>query len=163
MLTFVPECKDLFKQGLKIITLSSTMEFKKEVFCFDELSISVKIISVGYSFMRLEFTFKRQEELVGLGTQKIVFTDQEGRPQRIPEIIIQKALEHGFISQKGAEPMSEWNSTLAPLSDKLISWLKEKIEDKTHGRVSIYIENSKVESIAYSSYCDEPASQRDKV
>jgi hypothetical protein len=59
--------------------------------------------------------------------------------------------------------MNEWNSTQSPLSEKLISWIKEKVEGETNGTVSLYIRNAKVEGIAFSSYCDEPASQRDAI
>jgi len=40
-----------------------------------------------------------------------------------------------------------WNTTYAPLSEKLILWIKSKIEDTKKGTILIEVKDSKVISI----------------
>lgn len=44
-----------------------------------------------------------------------------------------------------------WNTTYAPLSDKLILWIKSKIEGAKRGIIVIEIKDSRVISIHYQT------------
>lgn len=45
----------------------------------------------------------------------------------------------------------KWNVTAKPLDDRLIEWIREKIEDKKKGQVIIEIKDNRVISIQYHS------------
>lgn len=88
---------DIWKSGLKLITVNASMDYKKETFLYDEVSIEVKIANIKHMSLELLFRYinKKNDALIALGKQCIAFADSAGKLIEIPPQI--KAIASDFV------------------------------------------------------------------
>ena len=86
----------MLEKGIKYITISAHIDYKKESVLFDEIEISVEPKNVTLTTVELEFIYvnKLTQEIIALGRQKIGFSDFAGTIVPIPIELIEGASEY---------------------------------------------------------------------
>lgn len=83
----VPESLDLFKSGIKFVTIEAFIKYNKETLVFDEVLIKVSAGNFKTTTLDLVFTYlnKKTGELIATGKQKIGFVGPNNKVIPIPE------------------------------------------------------------------------------
>jgi len=91
--TFVPNHMEILKRGVRIITVEAHIEFKNQLFLFDQVSIQVNTRNVRTASLELVFSYKNKNtgELVANGYQKLAFAGPDGKIIPIPEEVKRNA------------------------------------------------------------------------
>jgi acyl-CoA thioesterase FadM len=89
----MPNQNYLIDTGTKLRTARAAVEFKHEVFLYDDIEIGLKIGAVKQTSSDLIFTYRKKiDRLVfALGYQTVSFADSQGNPIKIPDEIIKNA------------------------------------------------------------------------
>ena len=84
----LPNFQELMEAGYRLLTVEASMRYAKELRLFEALTIAIDVVELKEASVVLRLAFLRdQEEPVGLGQQRLVLTDRDGRPTPIPEEI----------------------------------------------------------------------------
>jgi len=83
----VPGAMQLFKSGIKFVTIEASIKYNKETIVFDQVSIKVTADNFKVTMLDLLFTYlnKKTGELVATGKQKIGFVDSSNKVIPIPQ------------------------------------------------------------------------------
>ena len=82
----IPNFQQLVEQGYRLLTVEASMRYAKELRLFEALTIAIDVGELKEASVVLRLAFLRdQEEPVGLGHQRLVLTDCDGRPTAIPD------------------------------------------------------------------------------
>jgi len=89
----MPDPFYLMNTGTKLITKRAAVEYKHEVYLYDDIEIGIKVGAVKPASSDLIFNYRRKRDklLFAVGYQSILFADKEGRPIKIPKEIVEKA------------------------------------------------------------------------
>lgn len=79
----------LKKDGI-FITAIAHNDFKKEAFPFQQIRCEVHTFNIQRCAFYLGFEFFRDKKLISKGYQKVIFINQNRRPARLPEHILDK-------------------------------------------------------------------------
>jgi enediyne core biosynthesis thioesterase len=90
---------EIWNTGLKIITVNALIEYKKEAYLFDEISIEIQLRNLKQASAEMIFTYikKNTGELVATGLQKVAFADKSGKLIHMPEKINQIATSYAAL------------------------------------------------------------------
>ena len=95
----VPNFQELLDAGYRLLTVKALMRYRKELCLFDPLTITIEILELHHTTVVLHFTFFRDErEPIGIGRQRLVLTDREGQPVKIPEDVRQRLQAYLAVS-----------------------------------------------------------------
>lgn len=84
----LPNFQALMEAGYRLLTVEASMHYAKELRLFEALTIAIDVVELREASVALRLAFLRdQEEPVGLGRQRLVLTDRDGRPTPIPDDI----------------------------------------------------------------------------
>ena len=82
----LPDFPALVEAGYRLLTVEATMRYTRELRLADALTIEVQVEALQGTTLALRFPFFRDhDEPVGLGHQRLVLTDRDGRPVKLPE------------------------------------------------------------------------------
>jgi acyl-CoA thioesterase FadM len=82
----VPNFLELMDAGYRLLTVEASMRYVKELPYAEWLTIELDVEALQATSLALRFTFLRgRDEPVGLGHQRLVLTDRQGTPVKIPE------------------------------------------------------------------------------
>ncbi|MCX5749804.1 MAG: hypothetical protein NTZ10_06140 [Candidatus Saganbacteria bacterium] len=89
----MPDPFYLMNTGTKLITKRAAVEYKHEVYLYDDIEIGIKVGAVKPASSELIFNYRRKKDnlLFALGYQAILFADKNGEPIKIPKEIVEKA------------------------------------------------------------------------
>ena len=89
----MPNPNFLIDTGIRLVTIRAAVEFKHEVFLYDDLEIGLKVGAVKQSSSDLIFTYRRKKDnsVFALGYQTVAFADKDGKFIKIPQEIINSA------------------------------------------------------------------------
>ena len=74
--------------GIFIIVKSCNIEYKKPAHLEDELVINSIINNITKTSFLMNQTIKKQEEIITSALIHLVIVDKEGKPKRIPDILL---------------------------------------------------------------------------
>jgi enediyne core biosynthesis thioesterase len=83
----VPNSLEIFKSGIKFVTIEAAIKYHRETRVFDEVVIKVRAENFKITTLDLVFTYvnKKTGELVAVGKQKLGFVDPQNKVIPIPE------------------------------------------------------------------------------
>lgn len=82
----LPNFQALVDAGYRLLTVKAMMRYRRELRLFDPLTISIEILELRLTTLLLRFSFFRgKQEPIGVGHQRLVLTDRDGRPVKIPD------------------------------------------------------------------------------
>jgi acyl-CoA thioester hydrolase len=82
----LPTFKELMEAGYRLLTVKAVMRYRRELRLFDPLTITLEILELRQTTLLLRFSlFRGEQEPVGAGHQRLVLTDRDGRPVKIPD------------------------------------------------------------------------------
>ena len=89
----MPNPNFLLESGINLITKRAAIEYKHEVYLYDDLEIGLKVGAVKQSSSDLIFTYRRVRDdlVIATGYQTVVFADKNGKLIKIPEEVIKNA------------------------------------------------------------------------
>lgn len=89
----MPNPNFLIDTHTKLLTIRAAVEYKHEVYLYDDIEIGLKVGAVKQSSSDLIFTYRRKKDglVFALGYQTVTFAGEDGSPIKIPEEIIKNA------------------------------------------------------------------------
>jgi enediyne biosynthesis thioesterase len=86
----LPGYLEFLKSGVRIITADANIKFKSQLVLFDEISIEVRIRSIGVANLELAFVYRKKDtrDIVAVGSQTLAFTDTSGKVVQVPAEIM---------------------------------------------------------------------------
>ena len=95
---FVPGHSEILKSGVRIITLEAQLNFRNQLFLFDEVLIEVRTRNVRTASLELVFIYrnKKTDQVVADGYQKLSFSDPGGKIMLIP-LSVKESASHFLI------------------------------------------------------------------
>ena len=89
----MPNPNYLIDSGIKLITKRAAVDFKHEVFLYDDVEVAMKVGAAKQVSADLIFTYRRKKDglVFALGYQTIAFADKDGELMKIPAEIIDNA------------------------------------------------------------------------
>ena len=101
----VPNFQELMDAGYRLLTVKAVMRYRRELHLFDPLTITLEVLELRQTTVVLHFTFFRGErEPIGMGRQRLVLTDRQGTPVKIPDDVRVRLQDHQAF--KEAEMLS---------------------------------------------------------
>ena len=87
---------EMLAEGVKYITISATINYKKESLLFDEVSITVEPRRVSLTTVELLFTYVNtsRNDVIAVGRQKIGFSTTSGEVIPIPKKLLEGAVKY---------------------------------------------------------------------
>jgi len=89
----MPNPSFLIDSGINLITKKAAIDYKHEVFLYDDIEISLKVGAVKQASADLLFTYRKKKDktVIAQGYQTVIFADKNGQFLKIPQEIIIKA------------------------------------------------------------------------
>lgn len=89
----MPNQNFLIDTGTRLITVRAAVEYKHEVFLYDDIEIGLKVGAVKGVSTDLIFTYRKKSDgtIFAMGYQTIAFADKNGVFTKIPKEIVDNA------------------------------------------------------------------------
>ncbi len=89
----MPNPNFLIDSGIVLITVRAAVEFKHEVYLYDDIQIGLKVGAVKPSSSDLIFRYRRKKDnlVFAIGYQTVAFSDKSGNLIKIPPEIVKNA------------------------------------------------------------------------
>jgi enediyne core biosynthesis thioesterase len=89
----MPNQNFLIDSGIKLITARAAVEYKHEVYLYDDIEIGLKVGAVKPASSDLIFTYRRKKDglVFARGFQTVTFADDKGKLMKIPQEIVNNA------------------------------------------------------------------------
>lgn len=96
---------EILSSGVKFITISATIDYKKESLLFDEIEITVQPKQVSLTTVELDFSYmnKVTKDIIAIGNQKIGFSSIDGVIIPIPRELLEGA--KGYLNKEELKKM----------------------------------------------------------
>lgn len=96
IVTIVPNLKEAFAEGLRIVTVETQLTHMRPAFFLDELVIRIRMEDVqrASAVFQAVFVSRTTGDLFAQARQRIAFTSARGKPIRMPEVVRTAALEY---------------------------------------------------------------------
>ncbi len=92
----MPNPNFLMESGINLITKKAAIDYKHEVFLYDDIEIGLKVGAVKQASSDLIFSYMKKKDglVIAMGYQTVVFADKNGKMIKIPAEIIKNAVPY---------------------------------------------------------------------
>lgn len=99
----VPDCMEIMRAGIRIVTKNAWMVFQHECRLFDNVEIQIQTANLKPMSLELIFTFRNKASgtTLGRGGERLAFTNGEGKLVPVPSSIMENAKR--FLTERAQE------------------------------------------------------------